>query len=185
VPRRRPIAEPPRVSFHKGSGTRYRSTLHRADGAVIELDGGSWNRIGGPVGRVPHDLAHLIVEEQLGLTRGLWGVLASGGLVRNAAYAGGRRPPHALARAKAIADAAGEELRQAEVLVRAAADVSRAGRRVDVDSLRGAVGARWWHPALTADAFGAIDAGLRATALDWDALAAGTALVRHVTIAVA
>jgi hypothetical protein len=118
VPRRRPIAEPPRVCFHKGSGTRYRSTLHRADGAVIELDGGSWNGIGGPVGRVPHDLAHLVVEEQLGLTRGLWGVLAAGGLVRNAAYVGGRRPPHALARAKAIADAAGEELRQAEVLVR-------------------------------------------------------------------
>jgi hypothetical protein len=128
VPRRRPIADPPRVCFHKGTGTRYRSTLHRADGAVIELDGGSWNRIGGPIGRVPHDLAHLVVEEQLGLTRGLWGILAAGGLVRNAAYIGGRRPAHALARAKAIADAAGEELRQAEVLVRAAADArARAG----------------------------------------------------------
>jgi hypothetical protein len=51
---------------------------------VIGLEGGSWNRIGGPVGRIPHDLAHLVVEQELGLARGLWGVLADGGLVQNA-----------------------------------------------------------------------------------------------------
>jgi hypothetical protein len=38
---------------------------------VIGLEGGSWNRIGGPVGRIPHDLAHLVVEQELGLARGL------------------------------------------------------------------------------------------------------------------
>ena len=182
MPRRRRVPEPPRICFHKGHGTRYRSTLHRADGAVIGLDGGSWDRIGGPIGRVPHDLAHLVVEEQLGLTRGLWGVLAAGGLVRNAAYVGGRRPPHALARAKAITDAAGEDLRQAEVLVRAVADASRAGRGADLDSMRRAISPRYWHAALTADAFGAIDAGLRTAALEWDGLAPGTALVRDVAI---
>jgi hypothetical protein len=73
-------------------------------------------------------------------------VLAAGGLVQNAALVGGRRPPHALARAKEITDAAGEDLRQAEVLVRAIADATRA-RRGDVDGLRRAVGSRWWHPA--------------------------------------
>jgi hypothetical protein len=47
-----------RIEVHKDPGTRYRSTLYRPDGVVIALEGGSWNRIGGPVGRVPHDLAH-------------------------------------------------------------------------------------------------------------------------------
>jgi hypothetical protein len=166
------------IEFHKEHGTRYRSTLHRADGAIVGLDGGSWNRIGGPVGRVPHDLAHLVVEAELGLDRGLWGVLAQGGLVQNAAYVGGRRPPHARARAKALTDAAGEDLRQAEVLVRAIADATRGGRPVDVRALRRAVGPRWWHDALTTARFDRIDEGLRAAALDWDRLPLGASLAR-------
>jgi hypothetical protein len=87
MPRRRAVAEPMRICFHKTEGTRYRSTIHRPDGAVIALEGGSWNRIGGPVARVPHDLTHLVVEQELGLERGLWGVLAAGGRVQNAVYA--------------------------------------------------------------------------------------------------
>jgi hypothetical protein len=146
---------------------------------VIALEGGSWNRIGGPVARVPHDLTHLVVEQELALERGLWGVLAAGGLVQNAVYAGGRRPPHALARSKQILDAAGEELRRAEVLVRGIADATRTVRgRVDLDALRGVIGPRWWDPALTADAFDAIAAGLRDAAREWDRLAPGSALVR-------
>jgi hypothetical protein len=178
VPRRRTVAEPTRIYFHKGDGTRYRSTLHRPDGAVIALEGGSWNRIGGPVTRVPHDLAHLVVEQGLGLERGLWGVLAAGGLVQNAAYAGGRRPPHAIERAKRITDAAGEELRRAEGLVRAIADATRTSGRVDIDVLRGAIGPRWWRSALTADAFDAIASGLRDAAVAWDGLPPGSALER-------
>jgi hypothetical protein len=167
-----------RICVRKGHGTRYRSTIHRADGAVIGLEGGSWNRIGGAVDRVPHDLAHLVVEETLGLRRGLWGILAAGGLVQNSEYVRGRRPPHAAARAKRVMDDSGEEIRQAEVLVRAIAGATLAGRRPDLDSLRGAVGPRWWHPALTADAFSTIEAGLRATALEWDRLAPEASLER-------
>lgn len=166
-----------RIEVHKDHGTRYRSTVHRADGAVIALDGGSWNRIGGPVGRVPHDLAHLVVEQHLGLARGLWGVLADGGLVQNAAFVG-RRPPHAHARAKRITDAASEELRQAEVLVRAVADATRSDGRRDLDALRRAVGPRWWHPRLTAAVVDQMDADLRSAALAWERLAVATSLHR-------
>jgi hypothetical protein len=162
-----------RIDFHKGPTTRYRSTLHRRDGVTVALEGGSWNRIGGRVGRVPHDLAHLIVERELGLDRGLWGVLAAGGILQNATFAAGRKPPHALERATRIADAAGEQLRQAEVLVRAAADASREGRLGDLRELRRAVGDRWWHAGLSADALARIDAELRATAGEWAALPAG------------
>jgi hypothetical protein len=104
-------------------------------------------------------------------------VLAAGGLVQNAALVGGRRPPHALARAKEITDAAGEDLRQAEVLVRAIADATRA-RRGDVDGLRRAVGSRWWHPALTPATFERIAAALRGTALEWHRLAPDASLER-------
>src|SRR3954452_4491125 len=76
VTRRRRAEHATSISLHKGSGTRYRSTLQRTDGVLIALEGGSWNRIGGSVVRVPHDLAHLVVEQELGLEFGLWGVLA-------------------------------------------------------------------------------------------------------------
>jgi hypothetical protein len=177
MPHGRPLDAVTRIEFHQGTGTRYRSTLHRLDGAVIALDGGSWNRIGGPVGRVPHDLAHLIVEQELGLAHGLWGVLAEGGLVQNARFAGGRRPPHAVARAQALTAAAGEDLRQAEVLVRALADATLE-ERPGLQGLRRTVGPRWWHDALAPASVERIGAALRATALEWDELAPDGTLVR-------
>jgi hypothetical protein len=168
-----------RIDFHKGPSTRYRSTLHRRDGVLVALEGGSWNKIGGRVGRVPHDLAHLIVEQELGLRSRLWGVLARGGLVQNAELVG-RRPPHARERAVRIADAAQEELRQAEIIVRAVAvaGASLEHRIGDADGLRRAMGERWWHPAITREAFTRIDAGLRSAAEAWHVSPPGETLNR-------
>ena len=45
------------IEFVKSETTRYRSRLHRADGVTIEFEGGSYNKIGGRPGAVPHDLA--------------------------------------------------------------------------------------------------------------------------------
>ena len=163
-----------RIAVHKGTGTRYHSLLHRPGGVVVELDGGGYNRIGGAVDRVPHDIAHHVVEHRLGLDAGLWGVLAAGGIVQNATFAGGRRPPHAQRRAEAITDAAGESLRQAEILVRATADLTlRNGGPPDANAFRAAVGDRWWTPAATAEALGHACADLLAAAARWRELAAG------------
>ena len=163
-----------RIEVHKGTGTRYHSLLHRPDGVVVALDGGGYNRIGGPVDRIPHDVAHHVVEHRLGLAAGLWGVLAAGGIVQNATFTDGRRPPHALRRATAIADAAGESLRQAEILVRAVADLTlMRGAPPDSAAFRAAVGERWWTPAATAEALRAACTDLAAAALRWRDLAPG------------
>jgi hypothetical protein len=79
-----------RVGFMKGEGTRYRSVLGRPDGVEIEFSGGSYNKIGGRPGSVPHDIAHLIVEDELALTSGVWGVLV-GRLVRRSTADGSSR----------------------------------------------------------------------------------------------
>ena len=165
-----------RIEVHKGTGTRYHSLLHRPDGVVIALDGGGYNRIGGPVDRVPHDIAHHVVERRLGLDAGLWGVLAAGGMVQNATFARGRRPPHAQRRAATITDAAGESLRQAEVLVRAVADLtSTSASPPDATAFRAAVGERWWTPAATVEALGHACADLLAAAARWRQLDPGDA----------
>lgn len=159
-----------RIDVHKTPGTRYRSTLTRDDGVELTLEGGSWNRIGGPVPRVPHDLAHLVVERELGVRRGLWGTLAAGGLVQNAAFSGGRRPPHATTRAWRTTDAAKHDLQRAEVLVRAVADLVLEGRTTDVDALRRSVGPRWWDDRIDRTALQRAAEGLHAEAAAWDAL---------------
>lgn len=155
------------IDITKSRGQRYSSTIRRTDGVVVELDGGGYNRIGGRTDRVPHDIAHFVVEQHLGLTRGLWGVLASGGIVQNATFAAGRRPPHALRRAKAHTDRFGEQLRQAEVLVRAVADLALSGSPRDVDGFRRAVGPRWSTPTVTADRLQAACEALHDAAAHW------------------
>jgi hypothetical protein len=164
------------IDFHKGPGRRYHSLLCRSDGVTVRLEGGSYNRIGGPVARVPHDIAHLVVEEAFGLDGGLWGTLAAGGLVQNASFVAGRKPPHAARRAREITDRAGETLRQAEILVRAVADASLNGSAHDVQAFRARVGDRWWSPSGTPAALERASTGLREAAARWDALADGAAL---------
>ena len=130
------------IDFHKGLRGRYHSVLHRADGVSVRLEGGSYNRIGGD-GR-PGAARHRASDRRGRLRAGhagLWGTLAAGGLVQNATFAGGRRPPHAERRARAITDRAGESLRQAEILVRAVADASLDGGTRDLPALRAPVSA--------------------------------------------
>jgi hypothetical protein len=164
------------IDFHKGPRGRYHSVLYRVDGVSVRLEGGSHNRVSGEVGRVPHDIAHLVVEDAFGLGGGLWGTLAAGGIVQNARFAGGRKPPHAERRARAITDGAGESLRQAEILVRAVADASLEGGTRDMHAFRARVGARWWSPSITPDALDRACGDLRAAAKRWDALEDGSAL---------
>jgi hypothetical protein len=164
------------IDFHKRPRGRYHSVLHRSDGVLVRLEGGSYNRVGRGARRVPHDIAHLVVEDVLGLRAGLWGTLASGGIVQNAEFAGGRKPPHAERRARAITDRAGESLRQAEILVRAVADASLDGRTPDLRGLRAHVGARWWSPSATIEALERASADLRDAAERWDALTEGSVL---------
>ncbi len=163
------------IEFIKGETTRYRSLLHRPDGVVVEFDGGSYNKVGGRPGRVPHDIAHLIVEDELRLTRGVWGVLVAGGLFPQAHAVSGRRRPHASERARTVTRAAGDRLTQAEFLtgaichvVRDDLDLHRRG-----DGMKRAVGERWWTDTLTPDALDRCRARLRAAAKAWAALPPG------------
>jgi hypothetical protein len=49
---------PVEIEFFKPERRCYRSVLHRRDGLVIELDGGGYNKVGGPARELPHDLTH-------------------------------------------------------------------------------------------------------------------------------
>jgi hypothetical protein len=165
-----------RIEFVKGETARYRSLLYRADGVTIEFEGGSYNKVGGHPDAVPHDLAHLIVEDELGLTRGVWGVLVAGGLFRHARVIDGRQRPHAAARGRAIVDAAGEQIMQAEMLTRAVCDVARGTLPLEVAAVRRAIGDRWWIDGVSEDVLGRCRRRLRDAAAAWAAVPAGGTL---------
>ncbi|HLK02283.1 MAG TPA: hypothetical protein VKU39_20570 [Streptosporangiaceae bacterium] len=75
----------PRLPDHE----RAWALVERDDGVVYRLHGG----IAGP--RLPHDIVHLIVERELGVTDGIWAGIASGVVFRSMTHISGRRPPHA------------------------------------------------------------------------------------------
>jgi hypothetical protein len=63
-----------------------RATIRRDDGVVLELPG--YDR----KFRVPHDLAHAVTERALGMSRGVFGSIAGGGVFDNMRVVAGHRP---------------------------------------------------------------------------------------------
>ncbi len=84
--------------------------LERLDGAVIEMQGY------GRAHRVPHDLAHAVTERELGMDRGVYGTIASGGVFSSVSVVGGRPRYDAAARSARILRANGPAIGVAEVL---------------------------------------------------------------------
>jgi len=140
---------PAPIEFLKGEERRYRALLHRPDGVDVALDGGSYNRVGGPARELPHDIAHLVVEEELGLRSGVWGVLVAGGMFGHATVVAGRRAPHATRHGREVIARAGDRLMQAEMLTRAVCDLCATDADLDPGAVRAAVGERWWSESVT------------------------------------
>jgi hypothetical protein len=83
-----------RITFRRfPGGVDAYSEIERDDGAVLRM--AEFSRGGA---RLPHDLRHLIVELELGVTDGIWGTIADGGIYASMRFAGGRRLPHDAAR---------------------------------------------------------------------------------------
>src|ERR1051325_2112941 len=100
---------------------RYESTIARDDGVRFRLKGHDCALA------LPHDIAHYIVENALGLEGGFWGRVAAGGVFPSMTYVDGRRRPKAAERSKTALRAGPDELADAEVLVRIFSDTIREG----------------------------------------------------------
>jgi hypothetical protein len=106
------------VTFTRQSGVAYSVSIQRSDGVALDLKpaGGSQ--------AMPHDLAHFIIEGELGLQHGFWGCAAAGAVLPGMAVASGRRRPHATERSRAVLKAAGQCLNEAEHIVRVVLEVA-------------------------------------------------------------
>jgi hypothetical protein len=86
--------------------------------ALVERDDGVVYRIleGRDRPALPHDLRHLIVERELGVTDGIWGGIAAGMVFQSMQHVGGRRPPHAAERSAEMIRTCRDRLLRAELL---------------------------------------------------------------------
>jgi hypothetical protein len=83
-----------RITFRRFPGhTAAYSVIERDDGVVYRM-----KEFTPPGVRLPHDLRHLVVERELGITDGLWGSIAAGAVYTSMEHVQGRRPPHSAER---------------------------------------------------------------------------------------
>jgi hypothetical protein len=109
-----------RITFRRfPGGVDSYSEIERDDGAVFRM--AEFSRGGA---RLPHDLRHLIVELELGVTDGIWGTIADGGMYTSMRFTGGHRPPHDAARkSDALTKARHHRIGRAELLANLAESI--------------------------------------------------------------
>ena len=127
------------ITFTKTAGRKYEVLLRRDDGVVLELR--SFDR---PV-RLPHDIAHFVVESELSLKHGLWGLLATGVILPNARVVSGRLRPRAAERSRELMKEAGQHPTEAEVLVSFIMGLAAQGIDQDWPRVRSRLNDAW-HP---------------------------------------
>jgi hypothetical protein len=97
------------VFAHSTTGSTV-ATVHRSDGVVFQLPGFDRKY------RVPHDLAHFVTERALGMSGGVFGSIAGGGVFDNMRLVSGKPRHDAAARSKRLLEANKRTLGMAEML---------------------------------------------------------------------
>jgi hypothetical protein len=151
------------------------TVIRRDDGRVFRVPAPSKPR------PVPHDLAHFAVEQELGWQTGFWGYVARGAVFAGMQQLGGRRPPHADERSRAVLAAANDRLAEAEVLTRTVLEIVASDREDDPREIARIVAESWWPPGSYAERLPQADlrracAAVRRTAAAWEALGVGESL---------
>ena len=97
------------VFTHSTTGSTV-ATVHRSDGVIFQLPGFDRKY------RVPHDLAHFVTERTLGMSGGVFGSIAAGGVFDNMRLVSGKPRHDAAARSKRLLEANKRTLGMAELL---------------------------------------------------------------------
>ena len=108
------------VIFTKTTTRRYDAQVER-DGVVLSVQ--TFDR----PARLPHDIAHVIVENGLMLKYGFWGLIAAGVLFSNVRVVSGRLRARAAERSRALLKRARQYSTEAEILVSVILEIAELG----------------------------------------------------------
>lgn len=164
------------VTFTRLAGAAYSVSVLRSDGVTLSL------RPAGASRALPHDLAHFVVESELGLEQGFWGCVAAGAVIPGLAVVSGRRRPHATERSHAVLRTAGQRPTEAEHMVKVVLEVAigRMDERAPSRALA-LINDGWRPPGRSRARIGPADLArvcnrVRQVKASWLELAAGEAL---------
>jgi hypothetical protein len=99
------------IVFRQSASGREATLVTRDDGVRLSVP------VYGKRDPLPHDLAHYVVERELGLIDGFWGSVAAGAIFEGMAVLDGRQPPHARERSRAVMKAHQRGILFSEVVV--------------------------------------------------------------------
>jgi hypothetical protein len=83
------------IRVWRSAGSQQATLATRRDGVRLSVP------VFGKLDPLPHDLAHYVVERELGLPDGFWGSVAAGAIFAGMVVLEGRQPPHARERSRA------------------------------------------------------------------------------------
>ncbi len=102
------------ILFIQSEHRRMKTVVTRQDGMRLSIP------VFGRLDPIPHDLAHYVIELELGLQDGFWGSVAAGALFDGMQILTGRQRPHAAERSRTVLAAHRQGIGVSEVLVDAA-----------------------------------------------------------------
>ena len=116
---------------------RSTTLVRRDDGVMLELPSYA------PVHRLPHDLAHFVVERTLGLSWGFWGSIAAGAVFGGVEVLPRKRTARVEERARQAMRGASSQITEAEAVVGTVVEIYQ--RRLDRDwaAARALLGGTW------------------------------------------
>ena len=84
------------ITFTRTGARTYEVSVQRDDGVNLRV------RTPDKPLKIPHDMAHFVVERGLGIAFGFWGSIAAGAVFGTVEVVSGRRRPHAAERSAAL-----------------------------------------------------------------------------------
>jgi hypothetical protein len=160
------------ITFTKTGQRTYEVVARRDDGVVLRV------RTPDKPLKIPHDMAHYVVERELNFERGFWGSIVAGAVFGAVRVVSGRQPPHAAERSAALIKASYREQAAAELYVAVLQRVAVEGKERDwryVSSRLDEVWRpfRWPRPVVTAEDAARVCRALREAERLWIELPAG------------
>jgi hypothetical protein len=149
--------------------------VRRDDGVALHVPGHD------RTSPLPHDIAHYIVERELGLQRGFWGRIARGAVYPGMKVVSGRQPPRAGERSRQVIREAVQQGVEAEVWVGVLVKVMRERLEANWPVVNKLL-RREWRPSKperalpVAEEVRRVCAALRAAEARWQSLAVGETL---------
>lgn len=160
------------ITFTRQGERSYSTVIVRDDKVTIEVpsyDRPDW---------LPHDLAHYVVEFNLGLAEGFWGRVAAGAVYPGMKILTGRQAAHATDRSRTLIRENSQTGTEAEVLVGLFVQLAQQGLENDRDTVRVLLGKNWQsarstRPALQLEEVRQICRKLGEMQQEWKRLATG------------